>query len=147
MKKINIRKTYYHISRTYFTLNNLVIAVAFVIAASWAWGSVGVLQRNYALQREIDAKERAVQVAQLEALTLEYEQKYYQTQEYQELEVRERLGLAFPGESVVILPPNSQQATNSEQTIADQTAAIVEVSNFQQWIRFLFGGNSQQLQN
>ena len=119
MKKINIRKTYYHISRTNFTLNNLVIAVAFDIAASWAWGSVGVL----------------------------YEQKYYQTQEYQELEVRERLGLAFPGESVVILPPNSQQATNSEQTIADQTAAIVEVSNFQQWIRFLFGGNSQQLQN
>jgi hypothetical protein len=83
MKKINIRRLYYHISHNYFTLNNLVIAVAFLIAAGWVWGSLGVMQRNYDLQKELDYKKRQLQLAELQTSSLELEGRYYRTQEYQ----------------------------------------------------------------
>ena len=50
MKKINIRKIYYHLRHRYLTLNNVVIAVALMIGLGWAWGSIGMMQRNFALQ-------------------------------------------------------------------------------------------------
>jgi hypothetical protein len=146
MKKTNIRRLYYHVTRNYLTLNNLVIVIAFVIAAGWAWGSVNVMQRNYSLQGELDSKKRQLQVADLEAQTLEFEKKYYQSDEYKELEVRKRLGLATAGEHVVILPPNSQAVINGDKQAGPSTVSLIETSNFQQWMNFLFGGNTKNLQ-
>ena len=146
MQKINIRKLYYHFTHDYLTLNNLVIVVAFAIAASWAWGSVGVMQRNYDLQKEIDSKQRDLQVTELETLSLELEQKYYQSDEYKELEVRDRLGLVNEGERVLVLPPNTQTAIDSSNETR-QPGRSAPVSNFQQWTNFLFGGNSRTLQS
>jgi hypothetical protein len=146
MKKTNIRRLYYHVTHTYFTLNNLVIVIAFAIAAGWAWGSVNVMQRNYALQAELDSKKQQLQVADLEAQTLQFEQKYYQSDEYKELEVRKRLGLATSGEHVVILPPNSQVVIDSDKQTSPSAAKLIATSNFQQWMNFLFGGNTKNLQ-
>ena len=146
MQKINIRNLYYHFTHDYLTLNNLVIVVAFAIAASWAWGSVGVMQRNYDLQKEIDSKQRDLQVTELETLSLQLEQKYYQSDEYTELEVRSRLGLVNEGERVLVLPPNTQAAIDNGK-VTTQPTKIVPVSNFQQWTNFLFGGNSRTLQS
>ena len=146
MQKINIRKLYYHFTHDYLTLNNLVIAVAFAIAASWAWGSVGVMQRNYDLQKEIDSKQRDLQVTELETLSLQLEQKYYQSDEYKELEVRSRLGLVEEGERVLVLPPNTQTAIDSSKETS-RPSRTAPVSNFQQWTNFLFGGNSRTLQS
>jgi hypothetical protein len=143
MKKINIRRLYYHVSHKYFTLNNVVIVVAFGIAASWVWGSLGVMQRNYDLQKEVDFKQRELQLAQIETRSLELEKRYYQTREYQELAVREDLGLALPGEKVLILPPNTQAAKDTDTTTTQLASSIAPVSNMQQWMNFLFGGNSK----
>lgn len=146
MKKINIRRLYYHLRHTYFTLNNAVIALAFVIAASWVWGSLGVMERNYSLQKEVDYKKRELQLAQLQTSSLRFEKRYYQTREYQELAVREHLGLALPGESVLILPPNSDAAKAADQTgQAGSVPAQAPDSNFRQWVTFLFGGNSKNV--
>lgn len=147
MKKINIRKLYYHARHRYFTLNNVVVGVAFLIGASWAWGSIGVMQRNYDLQKEVDSMTRQQRLLELETDNLTYEQRYYKSDEYKELAVRERLGLVKPGEKVVILPPNSEAAKRADSTITNrQSAVIVPPSNFQQWMNFIFGGNSQRLQ-
>ena len=144
MKKINIRRIYYHISHRFFTVNNLVIAVAFVIAVSWVWGSLGVMQRNYDLQKQLDYKKRELQLAELETTNLQLQGKYYQTREYQELAVREDLGLAFPGEKVLILPPNSQAAKDADNVVVSiSTPVAPKASNFGQWMNFLFGANSQ----
>ena len=145
MNKINIRRTIYHI-RQQLTLNNVVIAVAFVIGAGWAWGSIGVMQRNYDLQKEVDAKTRQLKLTELETKNLEYEQKYYQSSEYQELEVRKRLGLANPGEHALILPPNTEAAKNADTVATNRVVRTTEpASNFQQWMNFLFGGNRRSL--
>jgi hypothetical protein len=147
MKKINIRRIYYHIRHRYFTMNNIVIAVAFVIGLSWAWGSIGMMQRNYDLQKEVDTKARNLKLAELQTQNLKYEQRYYQSSEYQELEVRKRLGLANPGEHMLILPPNTAQAKQADVVAANKTVRTSEpTSDFQQWMNFLFGGNRRYLQ-
>ena len=147
MNKINIRRVYYHIRHRYMTMNNIVIAVAFFIGLSWVWGSIGMMQRNYALQKEVDTKTRNLKLTELETQNLKYEQRYYQSSEYQELEVRKRLGLANPGEHVLILPPNTPQAKSADVSVADRPTRTVEpTSDFQQWMNFLFGGNHRSLQ-
>jgi len=147
MKKINIRRLYYHIRHRYFTMNNVVIAVALLIGASWAWSSIGAMQRNYELQKTIDSKQRQLKLAELQTQNLQYEQRYYKSAEYQELEVRKRLGLANPGEHVLLLPPNSEIAKNADAKLMKKVETRLEpVSNFQQWMNFLFGGNQRSLQ-
>ncbi len=140
MQKINIRRLYYHFRHRYLTLNNVVILIACLIAISWAWGSISVLERNFALERELDGKKKELQLAELEKETLKLENRYYETDEYKELEVRKRLGLAAPGEKVLILPPNSAAAKTAD---VPETAEKNEISerptNFQQWVNFLFG--------
>ena len=146
MKKINTRRIYYRIRHKYLTLNNVVVAVAFMIAASWVWGSLGVMQRNYTLQKEVDSKKRQLQLAELETRSLELEKRYYQTREYQELAVREDLGLVMPGERVLVLPVNTQSAKDADTPAKTQTVtAGVPVSNFRQWVNFLFGGNNKSI--
>lgn len=143
MKQINIRKLYYHISHRYFTLNNVVIAIAFLIAASWTWGAIGVMQRNYALQQSISLKRQELLLTELETKTQEFENRYYQSDEYKELAVRESLGYGLPGEKVIILPPNSAQAKQSDESLV-RTVVTRPASNFEQWVNFLFGGNQLQ---
>lgn len=148
MLKINIKKTIYHIRHKYVTLNSMVIVVAFVIAAGWVWGSLGMMQRNYSLQKDVDLKMRQLQLTQLQKDTMALEKNFYQTAEYQELAIRSSLGLVRPGEKALVLPANSQAAKNEDavRTTA-QTSATLQPSNLEQWVNFLFGGYSKSISN
>jgi hypothetical protein len=121
------------------------VVIGLAIAAGWVWGSLGVMQRNYTLQKELDDKSRQLIVAQLGTESSQLEQRYYQTDEYKELAVRERLGLVTPGESVLILPPNSKTAKNADNVLTGSVATPEPKSNLTQWIDFLFGGNSSRI--
>ena len=146
MKKINIRRIYYRFRHKYFTLNNVVIVIAFVIAANWVWGSLQVMQRNFSLQKELDDKSRQLIVAQLDTDNAKLEQRYYKTDEYKELAVRQRLGLVTPGESLLVLPPNSEAVKNADKVVSSKSSSpVVRISNFGQWMNFLFGGNSKRI--
>ena len=144
MKNTNIKRTIYHIRNQLLTTSNVVIVVALLIAASWAWGSVGVVQKNYALQRVVDDKRRQAKLVELETDNLAFEQKYYHSGEYQELAARERFGLALPGEKVLVLPPNTPETQAADKAAAQLTPVVDDTakpSNFQQWANFLFGSN------
>ncbi len=149
MKKINIRRIIYHIRHDYLTLSNAIIFVAAIIAIGWVWGSLEVMQKNYKLQKELDDKSRQLIVAQLDVANAQLEQRYFKTDEYKELSVRQHLGLATPGESVLILPPNSEAAKNIDKAVAANSGQIElnssADSNFTQWMNFLFGGNSKSI--
>ncbi len=146
MRKINIKKTIYHIRHKYVTLNNMVIVVAFVIAAGWVWGSLGMMQRNYSLQKDVDLKKRQLQLTQLQKDNMALQKNFYQTAEYQELAIRSSLGLVRPGEKALVLPINSQAAKNEDGVKpAAQTSASVQPSNLEQWVNFLFGGYSKSI--
>jgi cell division protein FtsB len=145
MQKINIRKLLYTIRHKYLTLNNVVIAVAFLIAASWVWGSLGMMQRNYSLQREVDSKKRQLELTELQRDKLELQKRYYQTAEYQELAARDTLGLVRPGEKVLILPDNSAAAKKADASTSEIATVSLQPSNIEQWINFLFGGYSRSI--
>ena len=145
MQKLNIKKIMYAIRHDYMTFNNLVFLVAFLIAASWVWGSLQAMQRNYGLQRDLDQKNRSLQVTQLQRDSLELQKRFYQTDEYKELAVRQSLGFVMPGEKVLILPANSAEAKADGATSAIATTGPEQprTSNLEQWINFLFGGYSR----
>ena len=142
MKNINIRKIYYHVRHRYITMNNMVMVIALVVGAGWAWASVGAMQRNYALQKEVDAKVREQKLLELETQNLAFEQRYYKSSEYQELAVRERMGLARPNERMLLLPPNTVAAKEADEKLMKKsTINDPPEANVQQWVNFLFGGN------
>ncbi|MGY4893681.1 MAG: FtsB family cell division protein [Candidatus Saccharimonadota bacterium] len=148
MKNINIRKFMYTVRHKYLTFNNLVVLTAFLIALGWVWGSLGVMQRNYGLQKEVDQKRRQLELAELQKDSLELQQRYYQTNEYKELAARESLGLVMPGEKLLILPENSEAAKKADApTVALTAPAQESTSNLEQWLNFLFGGYSRSIEN
>src|SRR5687768_16291244 len=137
MKKINIRKIYYHIRYRYLTMNNVVVGIALLMGAGWAWGSIGMMQRNYDLQKLLDTRVRQQKLAELETQNLPLQQRYYQSSEYQELTMRERMGLANPGDKALISPPNTKAAKDADVVITGKTSGPLEpLSNFQQWMNF-----------
>lgn len=144
MKNQQYKKLIYKFRHQLLTTNNLVIAVAIFIAVSWAWGSVNVLQRNYALQREIDDKNRQLKLTQLQVDTERFQQAYYKSDEYKELAVRQRLGLVFRGEKVLILPANSKEAAKSDSRNDVRSTITLQPTNVEQWINFLFGGDQKK---
>lgn len=135
----------------YMTTNNIVLAVALMLGMAWAYSSVQAMQRNFTLQREVDAKRREATLVQLQTQTLEFEQRYYKSTEYLSLEAKRRLGLAEPGEHLLILPPNTQNIVDSDKKYAvdysaTPAASTESVSNMQQWINFLSGSQAKALQ-
>lgn len=105
------------------------------------------MQRNYLMQRQLTEKELQLKLVKLQVENLELEKAYYQTDEYKDLSARTNMGLATNGESVLILPPNSEMASKIEDKISIspnvllQYTAKVDESNFSQWKKFLFGEN------
>jgi len=144
MKKINIQRAYYQFRHKYLTTNNVVVAIGLVIAAGFIWSSLDVMERNYTLQKEMDDKSRELIVAQLDKSSAELEQRYYQTDEYKELAVRQRLGLGSAGESVLILSADSTTKTNNTST-STATVATGQKGNFWQWVDFLSGKNIKNI--
>lgn len=136
--KTKIRRFKYRVKHDYLTLNNVVMVVGAAIALSWAWGSINAMQKNYALQQELNLKQRDKLMAEIEFQTLEFEQKYLKSHEFQEIAARDKLGLADPGEHVLFLPESS--SAQAEPALDDRSDDVPD-SNFRQWANFLFGGN------
>ena len=144
IKKIDLRRAYYKFRHKYLTLNNIVMAIGLLIALGWISGSLDVMQRNYTLQKELEDKSRQLIVAELDSYSALLEQKYYKTDEYKELAVRQSLGLGSPGESVLILSKND--VSDKEKVIADDYVNQKDqISNFNQWLDFLFGNNIKNI--
>ena len=135
--KTKTRRAKYYFSNDILTLSNIIMVSVIFISVIWVWGNIAAMEKNYAIQKKLELKQRQALIDEISYKTLEYEQKYLKSSEYQELAVREKLGLAMPGEHVLILSkyPEEQKERRTE---AQKT------SNFTQWINFLFGGNAQK---
>lgn len=130
-----------HKLKALFTLNNGVLLIAAIVTLSWVWGTVEAIQKNFVLQQQVDGLAQQVAFQELENQTLEFQKKYYQTDEFLELSARERLNLAAPDEKVLILPPNTVQPASAELP-SESIIPLTQRSNYQQWLYFLFGDKS-----
>lgn len=132
------RKHLIYLVKPWLRLNNLTLVVAGLVALSWLFGTVNTLQKNFLLQQEVDKLDEQIQVAEIEQATLGFQRQYYQSNEYLELQARDKLGRAAPGEKMVLLP---KYVAPPEEPVEKQSSSQVP-SNFQQWMRFLFGQQS-----
>lgn len=140
MTKLNqkLRQTKYKLTRS-LTTNRVLVLIFVACCLAWTYGAIVSLSRNWQLEQRIISKQREVKLLELEVDTLELENQYYASEEYQELAAREKENKLLPGEFLVYLPKNSE-ATKSKNTSAETvTISYSEPSNFRQWLSFLFG--------
>ncbi|MBH2007550.1 hypothetical protein I8H83_03030 [Candidatus Saccharibacteria bacterium] len=136
-----IRRFIYHLRYRYPTREVITVTLVAVAIMWFIWGSVQAMQKNYELRKVVEDKARTAELTDLETKTLEYEQRYLQSEEYKKLAVRERLGYGDPGEKVLVLPANSSDVADSAVSGLAQPAESPKPSNISQWGNFLFGGN------
>ena len=146
MKNRQLHRLLYRARHQYLTMSNAVIVLACLITIGWVWGSLEMMQRNHNLQRQIDVKRRQLELAQLEVQNLELEKRYYQTDEYREIAVRDLLGKAREGERVLILPDVDSGDSVRVGDDPSLSRDMSEPSNIEQWLDFLFGGTEERLQ-
>lgn len=121
----------------YYTLDNIVLVVAILMASGFIWSTMGALQNNYVLQRQVDILQAQVDSSRLESDNLALENTYFASDEYLELQNRQQFGKAAPGEHMLILPANTVSDMVTAQT--NQPKPATSNSNFQAWLNFFFG--------
>ncbi len=126
-----------HQIKSFYTLDNIVLTVALLIALGWVWGTMESLQNNFRLQAQVNNLGQQVERDGLIVQNLELENQYYASSEYLELEARERLGKAAPGEHMLLLPANTTSDTQTPQS--NIALPKSQTSNFQAWLNFFFG--------
>ena len=134
---LKIRRFIYRIKRDYFSFDNIILLIAVAACAIFTVASIAAMARNWELAQTISARKKELALLQLEVETLELENDYYSSEEYQELAARRQQGKKLAGENVVYLPENSTAAKTKHSDTT--TAASTTPSNISQWISFLFG--------
>lgn len=125
--------------RHYNTENNLLL-VAVVICGMFLSGTISALSKNWELAKKLEAQKRKKAVLELEVETLELENQFYRSEEYQELAARRQQNKVLKGEKVVFLPENSAAVKNKYKPAVKIEQE--EPSNLEQWLMFLLGTKS-----
>ena len=107
------------------------------------------MQSNYELQKKISKLQQENTVLYLENGNTYLQNQYYKTDQYLELSARQNLGLAAPGEQVLLVPRDV--ALRYVDPSLDKTAVYVKdvaqdkrpkyVKNLESWRDFLLGRN------
>ena len=119
------------------SIENIVLIVAVIMCLTWTYQSIAAMSRNWTLTDRLATVNRERTILELEVETMELENSYYASDEYQELLARKHANKQLPGEHLVYLPDNSETAKTKHATTTT-IAKSTEYSNFDKWIRFLF---------
>ena len=134
--KTELRRLRYYSKKDIFTFTNIATAVALIFAAGCVYSTIPATTRNWQLEQKLSNLRLERTRLQIEVDTLELEQNYYNTDEYLEIMARSKDGKMLEGETMVVLPKNSEKAINK---YADIDKAEKKRNNFQEWLDFLFG--------
>ena len=111
--------------------------MAVILCLMWTYQSIVAMSRNWELTERLAKEKRELQLLEIEVESSELENEYYNSNEYQEILARKYLDKQLPGENMVVMPANSEEAKSKHET---KPAIVVEkqYSNFEKWINFLF---------
>ena len=104
----------------------------------WTWGAISAMSRNWELEQQLTVRRNELALLQVEIESLELENQYYASEEYQELAARDLRNKIADGETMIYLPANSDIAKHKHENIIVEEE-IEEPSNFDQWMSFIFG--------
>lgn len=137
--KLKLRRLAYRIKR-WFNQERLIFVVAVSMCLIWTWGAISAMSRNWQLEQRLVSRRQELALLQLEIDALELENKYYASEEYQELAARAKRNKVGEGESLVYLPENSDYAKSKHtEIVTTEEETAEEPSNFEQWFSFIFG--------
>ena len=134
--KTQLRRFRYYTKKDFLTIHNIATAAAIVLGSVFTYNAVTATTRNWQLEQKL--KERTLESAKLkiEVETLELEKQYYKTDEYKEIMARKKQNKMLKGETMVILPSNSEKAINKYTDVDHESNT--KRSNFDEWLDFLF---------
>ncbi len=119
----------------------LVVFVVIVLMISWS--GVKAIETNYTLQRQLSGLKQAQALQRLKNENQKLENTYYASRQYQDIAARQNLGLAAPGETVLIVPKNValRYTVDLPDDVKEETAKAKAKQpayqrNFQAWMNF-----------
>ena len=136
--KTKFRRLGYRIKR-WLNQDRMVFLVAIAMCLIWTWGAISAMSRNWELEQRLVARRQELTLLQLEIDSLELENRYYASEEYQELTARTKQNKQNPGETLIYLPDNTNYAKHKYDDVSAKETSSEEPSNFEQWFNFVFG--------
>lgn len=114
-----------------------------LIVLAIAWSGVRTIQDNYELQKKISVLKQQNEVIKLQNDNTALQNKYYSTDQYLDLAARQSLGLAGPGEKVLLVPKTTALKYVSSTAVSAKESTQVPRSkiskNLQAWRDFFLG--------
>ena len=135
--KTQLRRLRYYTKKDFLTVHNIATAAALILGLVFTYNTVTATTRNWQLEQKLKEITLQSEKLKLEVDTLKFEQNYYNTEEYQEIMAREKQGMMLEGETMVILPENSESAVNKYSEIDNKFNQ--KRTNLDEWLDFLFG--------
>ena len=127
-------------------VRNVGLYIFAVIVLAVSWSGVRTIQTNYELQKKISVLKQQNSLLELYNGNTALRNQYYQTDQYLELAARQSLGLAAPGEQVLLVPeavarkyvdPSlTPKSIQSAKTVDTRSKYI---KNLEAWRDFLLG--------
>ena len=133
-----VRRIKFWFKHDFLTVENVVLMFAIVLCLVWTYQSISAMSRNWDLSEKLTAERRELERVNVEVETAELENEYYKSPEYQELLARKNMDKQLPGEKMVVMPENSEDAKNKHKDTVEVSPAEKEYSNFEKWMKFLF---------
>lgn len=129
-------------------VRNIGLYVFCLVVLAIAWSGAKTVQSNYELQKKISTLKQENDILWLQNSNTYLQNQYYKTNQYQELSARQNLGLAAPGEQVLLVPkdvalryvdPKLEKNVSTKAQPPDNRATYVK--NIEAWRDFLLGRN------
>ncbi|MBR3368762.1 hypothetical protein IKG45_03165 [Candidatus Saccharibacteria bacterium] len=135
--KTSARRFFYNLKNRFFTVENTVLFIAIILCLGWTYGAISSMTRNWQLSRVLVEKQYEEKILELEIESLGLENAYYSSEEYQELSARKKLNKKLPGETLIYLAENSEEAKKKHEIPEKLTGP--EKNNLSEWTAFLLG--------
>ena len=131
--------------RQLIDMRNIVLYIFCLLVLGITWSGIKTMQNNYELQKQISTLNQQNAVLHLQTEDITLQNKYFQTNQYLDLAARQDLGLAAPGEQVMLIPKNvalkyvdtALAPTNNPNGSSVQATGVRK--NIQAWRNFLLG--------
>jgi len=128
-------------------VRNIGLYIFGLVVLAIAWSGARTVQSNYELQKQISALQQQNQIIHLQNNNSYLQNQFYQTNEYLELSARQNLGLAAPGEKVLLVPKNVALRYVDPALADNRNASAVSsidnrskyAKNLEAWRDFLLG--------
>ena len=129
-------------------IRNIGLYVFGVIVLAMTWSGIKTVQTNYELQKQINTLKGQNAVIQLQNQNAALQNQFLRTDQYLELAARQNLGLAAPGEKIMLVPKNvamkyvdqsllPASAVSINTTSSDKRSKYAQ--NLEDWRDFLLG--------